>query len=89
MLQQFFAYGLFGIALLAGVYGSLYRRIRGLPLAPEQNALTSFLIYVAVRGLAEGEPFDFLLPLWLVTSFGFVLQQGDRQLAAAGSDAAA
>jgi exopolysaccharide production protein ExoQ len=83
LLQQFFAYGVCGIVLLAGVYGSLYRRIRGLPHPPERIALTSFLIYVAVRGLAEAEPFDLLLPLWLVTAFGFVLLQEDRQQATA------
>ena len=83
LLQQFFAYGLCGIFLLAGVYGSLYRRIRALPHAAERIALTCFLIYVAVRGLAEAEPFDLLLPLWLVAAFGFVLQQSGPQQAAA------
>ena len=83
LLQQFFAYGLCGIVLFAGVYGSLYRRIRGLPCAPERIALTSFLIYVVIRGLAEAEPFDLLLPLWLVTAIAFLLQQSNRQQATA------
>lgn len=82
MLQQFFAYGIVGIVLLVGIYGSLYRCIRRLPNAPERIALISFLIYVAVRGLAEAEPFDLLLPLWLVAAFGFVLQQSQRPPAA-------
>jgi exopolysaccharide production protein ExoQ len=83
LLQQFFAYGLSGILMLIGIYGSLYRKIRALPVGPERFALTAFLIYVAVRGLAEAEPFDLLLPLWLVTAFSFVLEQRGRQQATA------
>jgi O-antigen ligase len=73
LLQQFFAYGLCGVAMLAGIYGSLYRRIRALPHGPERIVLASFLIYVGIRGLAEAEPFDLLLPLWLVTCFALLL----------------
>jgi exopolysaccharide production protein ExoQ len=78
LLQQFFAYGLCGVAMLIGIYGSLYRRIRDLPQGPERNALTAFLIYVAIRGLAEAEPFDLLLPLWLVTCFALLLENSVR-----------
>jgi exopolysaccharide production protein ExoQ len=78
LLQQFFAYGISGLLMLIGIYGSLYRRIRALPVGPERFALTAFLLYVAIRGLAEAEPFDLLLPLWLVTAFAFLLQQGGR-----------
>lgn len=73
LLQQFFAYGLCGVVMLIGIYGSLYRRIRALPRGPERSALAAFLIYVAIRGLAEAEPFDLLLPLWLVTMFALLL----------------
>jgi exopolysaccharide production protein ExoQ len=83
LLQQFFAYGLSGVLMLFGIYGSLYRRIRALPVGPERFALTAFLIYVSIRGLAEAEPFDLLLPLWLVTAFAFVLEQSNRQRARA------
>lgn len=79
LLQQFFAYGACGVVLLVGIYGSLYRRIRALPRAAERIALTAFLIYVAVRGLAEAEPFDLLLPLWLVTSFAVVHWQSSQR----------
>lgn len=75
LLQQFFAYGLCGLVLLLGIYGSLYRNIRALPAGPVRFALTAFLIYVTIRGLAEAEPFDLLLPLWLVTALAFLLQQ--------------
>lgn len=72
-LQQFFAYGICGVVLLTGIYGSLYRRIRALPRTPQRTALVAFLIYVLVRGLAEAEPFDLLLPLWLVTAIALHL----------------
>lgn len=82
LLQQFFAYGMCGVVLLIGIYGSLYRRILALPRGPARIALTSFLIYVAIRGLAEAESFDLLLPLWLVTAFALLLaQSGHTQLA--------
>ena len=73
VLQQFFAYGLCGIVLLAGVYGSLYRRIRLIRMESQRSLLIGFLIYVVVRGLAEAEPFDLLLPLWLVTAMAFLI----------------
>lgn len=80
LLQQFFAYGVCGLLLLAGVYGSLYLRIRSLPRGSERSILTSFLIYVIVRGFAEAEPFDLLLPLWLTTALALLVQ--GRQLRA-------
>lgn len=76
LLQQFFAYGVCGVALLVGIYGSLYRRIRALPRSSERSALTVFLIFVVVRGLTEAEPFDLLLPLWLVTSLSILATRG-------------
>ena len=88
LLQQFFAYGLCGVVLLIGIYGSLYRRIRALPRGPERAALTAFLIYVAIRGLAEAEPFDLLLPLWLLTAFALLLAQSRQAQSAMRTDVA-
>lgn len=89
LLQQFFAYGLCGVVMLIGIYGSLYRRISALPHSPTRIALMSLLIYVVIRGLAEAEPFDLLLPLWLVTAFAFLLQKSDLQQVTAQSESAA
>jgi exopolysaccharide production protein ExoQ len=72
LLQQFFAYGLCGILLLAGIYGSLYRQVRLIQNKSQRSLLVGILIYVVVRGLAEAEPFDLLLPLWLVTVLSFL-----------------
>lgn len=78
LLQQFFAYGVCGVALLIGVYGSLYRKARTL-LSPERSALMAFLVFVIVRGFAEAEPFDLLLPLWLITTLALLMHAGPKQ----------
>ena len=68
LLQQFVAYGVMGVILLIGLYGSLFRRVRSLPAGASRITLIAFLIFIVVRGLAEAEPFDLLLPLWLMTA---------------------
>jgi hypothetical protein len=78
LLQQFFAYGTCGVALLMGVYGSLYRRCRLLPQGPERSTLISFLVFVLVRGFAEAEPFDLLLPLWFIAALTPLLEKGEN-----------
>jgi hypothetical protein len=67
LLQQFFSYGLAGIAMLAAIYGSLYRSIRKLPKTATRAVLGALLLYILIRGIAEAEPFDLLLPLWSIT----------------------
>jgi hypothetical protein len=78
VLQQFFAYGFAGVAMLAGIYGTLYRSIRGLPQSSTRAVLNGLVLFILIRGLAEAEPFDLLLPLWsiiLISSYvGFWLR---------------
>ena len=74
MLQQFWAYGAVGLIMLAGIYGSLFRRIRKLARGPERVLFLAILLYVLVRGLAEAEPFDLLLPLWMIVLFSLLIQ---------------
>lgn len=66
VLQQLYVYGAMGIVLLAGLYGSVYRRIRKLPRGSVRVVFLSMLLFVVIRGLAEAEPFDLLLPLWFI-----------------------
>jgi len=73
LLQQFFSYGLCGILLLVGIYGSLYRQVRLIKDKSQRSLLIGILVYVAVRGLAEAEPFDLLLPLWLVSVLALLI----------------
>jgi exopolysaccharide production protein ExoQ len=75
LLTQFYAYGVVGICLLVGIYGSLYRQIRRLPRGPVRIVLLSFLLYMVVRGLAEAEAFDLLLPLWLIVLISLLVER--------------
>lgn len=93
LLTQFYAFGIVGVGLLIGIYGSLYRQIRRLQ-GPVKIALLSLLLFVVVRGLAEAEAFDLLLPLWsialislLVERMSTVGQPTDARLLARGCDA--
>ena len=86
LLQQFYAYGVTGIILIAGLYGSLYRQARKLAQAPLKMFLTALLIFVLVRGLAESDPFDLSLPLWGIVIFSLLIQ---NELAAKTSPATA
>jgi len=74
LLQQFYAYGVAGIVLMVGLYGSLYRQARRLGQVPLRMFLSALLIFVLVRGLAESDPFDLSLPLWAIVIFGFLIQ---------------
>jgi O-antigen ligase len=87
LLQQFFTYGLAGIAMLACIYGSLYRSIRRLPRSATRAVLGALFLYILIRGLAEAEPFDLLLPLWSITLIGAyvgLLARADTTLVSAG-----
>lgn len=75
LLQQFFAYGVVGIVMLAGMYASLWRRIARLPKGTPKAVLTAIMAFVVVRGLAEAEPFDLLLPLWMMTLMSSVVAE--------------
>jgi exopolysaccharide production protein ExoQ len=66
LLQQFYSYGVAGIVMLCGLYGSLYRQLHRLSRGPLETIFISLLFFVIVRGLAEAEPFDLLLPLWTI-----------------------
>jgi exopolysaccharide production protein ExoQ len=74
LLTQFYAYGAVGVFLLIGLYGSLYRQIRRLPQGPVRIVLLSLLLFVVVRGLAEAEAFDLLLPLWSIVLISLLLE---------------
>ena len=64
LLQQFYAYGVVGVCMFVGIYGSLFRQIRRLAGGPMKTFLFAFLIFVLLRGVTDTEPFDLSLPLW-------------------------
>ncbi len=75
LLTQFYAYGVVGVCLLVCIYGSLYRQIRKLSASPIKIVLLSTLLFVVIRGLAEADPFDLLLPLWSIVLFSLLIEQ--------------
>jgi hypothetical protein len=74
-LQQFYAYGVLGVVMLGGLYGSLYRQIRSLRQGSIRILFQSVLLFVVIRGLAEANPFDVLLPLWAVVMISFQVEE--------------
>ncbi len=78
-LQQFFAYGAIGVAMLAAIYGSLWGRFRRVEDRSERTALIALLLFVLIRGFAEAEPFDLLLPLWMITAVIFLHGRAARR----------
>ena len=72
-LQQFFAYGLAGVAIVAGLYSSFFRQLRRVQSTPLSNMCMSLLIMVLIRGLADTERFDLSFPLWALTAFSLLL----------------
>lgn len=74
-LEQLYSYGIVGLVLLCGIYVSLYRAIRRFA-SPSWKAIgTSMMLFVVVRGIAEAEPFDLLLPLWTVVMFAALVHE--------------
>jgi exopolysaccharide production protein ExoQ len=87
VLEQLYCYGAAGVVLLCGLYGSLYQKIRKLSRDSHRVIFIGLLLFVLVRGLAEAEPFDLLLPLWaivLVTSL-ITRRNGTTQQAPVGA----
>jgi exopolysaccharide production protein ExoQ len=74
LIQQFYAYGVAGVCMLIGLYGSLYRHIRTLPVGPFRTYLSAFLLFILVRGLTDTEPFDLSLPLWAIVMFSLLIE---------------
>ena len=74
LLTQFYAFGIVGVCLLIGIYGSLYRQIRRLQ-GPVKIVMLSLLLFVVVRGLAEAEAFDLLLPLWSIVLISLLVER--------------
>ncbi len=66
LLQQFYAYGVVGVFMFAGIYGSLWLQLRKLSARPRKTFFFAFLLFVLVRGLADTDAFDLSLPLWSI-----------------------
>ena len=79
LLQQFYTYGVLGIVLLVGIYGSFLRYVRRTASAETRAVLTSLLVFVVMRGLGDTENFDLSLPLWFIALMSLTLAQGGER----------
>jgi len=82
LLQQFYAYGLLGVAIFAGIYSSFYRLIRRLDTGRIKAFFFAFLLFCLIRGLADTEAFDLSLPLWTLIVMSLVIDRECRPQAA-------
>ena len=79
ILQQFYAYGAVGIALVVMLYRSVYKEIRQLPTGSIKTLFFALLLFILIRGLADTEVFDLSLPLWAIALIGSVMaNQGEQ-----------
>jgi hypothetical protein len=76
VLQQFYAYGAVGVLILTGIYSSLLRQVRRITVPAIKVPLLCVLIFVFVRGLAEADAFDLLLPLWSIVLISALAHDG-------------
>lgn len=66
ILQQFYAYGVLGIVLVGGVYGSFLLQCQKTKSPVVRARFVALLIFILIRGLADTENFDLSLPLWSI-----------------------
>jgi exopolysaccharide production protein ExoQ len=78
ILQQFYAYGVVGVAMLAVIYGSVFREIRKLHPSSVKTFFIGMMLFILVRGAADTEVFDLSLPTWLIVLIGLILSQEQR-----------
>ena len=75
LLQQFYAYGVVGVAMMIAIYGSVFRHIRRTRDASLRVFCFSLLIFVLVRGFADTEAFDLSLPMWMIVILGCLIER--------------
>jgi exopolysaccharide production protein ExoQ len=73
LLQQFYAYGVVGIALLIGIYGSIYLQVRHVARPEIKPILLALIVFIVIRGLGDTERFDLSLPLWSIALLSLML----------------
>jgi O-antigen ligase len=73
LLQQFFAYGVLGLAVVIALYWVLYQDIRSAPAGRLRLLAGALLAFAITRGLVDTERFDLSFPLWLMCSLSMSL----------------
>src|ERR1700733_336535 len=77
LLQQFYTYGVVGIVLFVGIYGSFYRQVRRISSPSTKDHFMGLLFFIYVRGIADTENFDLSLPLWAITLISLTLARSE------------
>jgi exopolysaccharide production protein ExoQ len=75
LLQQFYAYGIVGVAMVIAIYGSIWRQLRRVADRPLRTFFLGMLLFVVVRCFADTETFDLSLPVWFIAMLGALLAQ--------------
>jgi O-antigen ligase len=75
LLQQFYAYGIVGVAIVVAIYGSVWRQLRRLADPALRTFFLGMLLFIIVRCTADTEAFDLSLPVWFIAMIGALLQQ--------------
>ena len=80
LLQQFYAYGVVGIGLLIGLYGSFYLRLRRVSDPGCKSIFLGLILFICVRGLGDTERFDLSFPLWSIALISLMLLGSEGHL---------
>jgi exopolysaccharide production protein ExoQ len=75
LLQQFYAYGAIGVAIMIAIYGSIWRQLRRLADPSLRIFFLGLLLFVIVRCTADTEAFDLSLPMWFIAMMGALMAQ--------------
>jgi exopolysaccharide production protein ExoQ len=73
ILQQFYTYGVVGIFLLIGLYGSFYCQVRRMHSSACKTLFLGLLLFIVIRGLGDTERFDLSFPLWSMALISLML----------------
>ena len=73
LLQQFFEFGLVGVAIAVGVYWSFFRQARRAPFGELRTLALTLLLFALVRGLTDTTNFGLSFPLWLMAAISLCL----------------
>lgn len=87
LLQQFYAYGLAGIALVTTYYASFFRAVMRFSSREQRAFFLTLLLFFVLRGLTDTEVFDFSLPCWALVLWSALLRQRHHEADACSSPA--
>jgi exopolysaccharide production protein ExoQ len=75
VLQQFFEYGVAGVAIAIGLHWLFLRHARRAPASELRTLALTLFLFALLHGLTDTVPFGFSYPLWLLAPLSFCLAQ--------------